>query len=144
MAKAGKLTKIYVTTISTGETPVTTNTWIAGELSNSLSMNMGTVGYSDKASAWEDFFALKGNWDASASFNLDNSASGQQKSLLQSFVAGTKVKIFIGELSEGAQSDGIGGEAIITAVSQSSDQDGVVSRDISFQGCGAPTPVYPA
>lgn len=144
MAKAGKLRRIYLTTV-TGEDPVvTTNTWISGEISNSLNINRETIGFSDKASEWDDFLAGKGSWDASASFNLDNSADGKQKELLQSLVSGTKVKLFIGELAEGAQSDGIGGDAIITSISESSDVGGVVSRDISFRGCGAPVPVYPA
>ena len=64
--------------------------------------------------------------------------------MLQALVAGTKVKIFIGELADGEQSDGVAGDALITSISESSEQDGIVSRDISFQGCGAPTPVYPS
>lgn len=143
MAKAGKIRRIYLTTTS-GEPAVTTNTWISGETSNSLNINRATIGFSDKSSEWDDFMAGKGSWDASANFNLDNSSTAKQKEMLQALVAGTKVKIFIGELADGEQSDGVAGDALITSISESSEQDGIVSRDISFQGCGAPTPVYPS
>lgn len=147
MAKSGRERKIYLTTIEENEDPtpdVITNTWIAGETSNSLDISRETFGGGDKSSTWDDFFAGKGSWSGSASFNLDNSADEEQITLLDSLVAGTKVLLFIGELDEeGAQSDGIGGTAIITSISETNADGSVSSRDISFQGDGEPSVAKP-
>ena len=71
---------------------------------------------------------------------MDNSADQEQITLLTSLVAGTKVLLFIGELDDDddAQSDGIGGTAIITSISETNADGSVSSRDISFQGDGSP------
>lgn len=148
MAKSGRERKIYLTTIVEGEganPDVTTNTWIAGETSNSLDISRETFGGGDKSSTWDDFFAGKGSWSGSASFNLDNSADEKQITLLDSLVAGTKVLLFIGELDENdAKSDGIGGTAIITSISETNADGSVSSRDISFQGDGTPSVTKPS
>lgn len=136
MAVSGRTRKIYLS-VEGGAT----NTWIAGEISNSLDISRETFGGADKASLWDDFFAGKGSWSGSASFNLDNTAGGGQISLLNSIIAGTYVYLFVGELNGTAQSDGIFGKAIVTSVSESNADGSVSSRDISFQGCGAPTKV---
>ena len=136
MATSGRARKIYLS-VEGGAT----NTWIAGEISNSLDISRETFGGTDKESLWDDFFAGKGSWSGSASFNLDNTAGGGQITLLNSIIAGTYVYLFVGELSEGAQSNGIFGKAIVTSVSESNADGSVSSRDISFQGCGAPTKV---
>lgn len=148
MAKSGRQRKIYLTTIEEKVDPtpdVTTNTWIAGETSNSLDISRETFGGGDKSSTWDDFFAGKGSWSGSASFNLDNSADEKQITLLDSLVAGTKVLLFIGELDENdAKSDGIGGTAIITSISETNADGSVSSRDISFQGDGTPSVAKPS
>ena len=148
MAKSGRERKIYLTTIVDGgeEPDVITNTWIAGETSNSLDISRETFGGGDKSSTWDDFFAGKGSWSGSAAFNLDNSADQEQITLLNSLVAGTKVLLFIGELDDDddAQSDGIGGTAIITSISETNADGSVSSRDISFQGDGEPEVVEPS
>lgn len=136
MAVSGRTRKIYLSVEGGG-----TNTWITGEISNSLDISRETFGGADKSSLWDDFFAGKGSWSGSASFNLDNTAGGGQISLLNSIIAGTYVYLFVGELSGGAQSSGIFGKAIVTSVSESNADGSVSSRDISFQGCGAPTKV---
>ena len=136
MATSGRARKIYLS-VEGGST----NNWIAGEISNSLDISRETFGGTDKESLWDDFFAGKGSWSGSASFNLDNTASGGQIALLNSIIAGTYVYLFVGELSGSAQSDGIFGKAIVTSVSESNADGSVSSRDISFQGCGAPTKV---
>lgn len=136
MAVSGRTRKIYLS-VEGGAT----NTWITGEISNSLDISRETFGGADKSSLWDDFFAGKGSWSGSASFNLDNTAGGGQISLLNSIIAGTYVYLFVGELNGGAQSDGIFGKAIVTSVSESNADGSVSSRDISFQGCGAPTKV---
>jgi len=136
MATSGRARKIYLS-VAGGAT----NTWIAGEISNSLDISRETFGGTDKESLWDDFFAGKGSWSGSASFNLDNTAGGGQISLLNSIIAGTYVYLFVGELNGGAQGNGIFGKAIVTSVSESNADGSVSTRDISFQGCGAPTKV---
>lgn len=137
MAVSGRTRQIYLSAEEGA-----TNTWIKGEISNSLDISRETFGGADKSSLWDDFFAGKGSWSGSASFNLDNTANGGQISLLDSIIAGTYVYLFVGEVSSsGAQSDGIFGKAIVTSVSESNADGSVSSRDISFQGCGAPTKV---
>ena len=136
MATSGRARKIYLS-VAGGAT----NTWITGEISNSLDISRETFGGTDKESLWDDFFAGKGSWSGSASFNLDNTAGGGQISLLNSIIAGTYVYLFVGELNGGAQGNGIFGKAIVTSVSESNADGSVSTRDISFQGCGAPTKV---
>lgn len=136
MATSGRARKIYLSVEGRS-----TNTWITGEISNSLDISRETFGGTDKESLWDDFFAGKGSWSGSASFNLDNTAGGGQISLLNSIIAGTYVYLFVGELNGGTQSNGIFGKAIVTSVSESNADGSVSSRDISFQGCGAPTKV---
>ena len=136
MATSGRARKIYLSVEGRA-----TNTWITGEISNSLDISRETFGGTDKASLWDDFFAGKGSWSGSASFNLDNTAGGGQISLLNSIIAGTYVYLFVGELNGGAQGNGIFGKAIVTSVSESNADGSVSTRDISFQGCGAPTKV---
>lgn len=136
MATSGRARKIYLS-VEGGAT----NTWIKGEISNSLDISRETFGGADKTTLWDDFFAGKGSWSGSASFNLDNTAGGGQILLLNSIIAGDYVYIFVGELNGGAQGNGIFGKAIVTSVSESNADGSVSSRDISFQGCGAPTKV---
>ena len=137
MAVSGRTRKIYLSS-----SDKSTNTWIVGETSNSLDISRETFGGGAKEDEWDDFFAGRGSWTASASFNLDNSADKNQISLLNSLIAGTKVYLFIGTVtSGGAQTEGVWGEALVTSVSESNADGSVSSRDVSFQGCGAPTKV---
>ena len=137
MAVSGRTRKIYLSSSDKG-----TNTWIVGETSNSLDISRETFGGGAKEDEWDDFFAGRGSWTASASFNLDNSAEKNQISLLDSLIAGTKVHLFIGTVtSGGAQTEGVWGEALVTSVSESNADGSVSSRDVSFQGCGEPTKV---
>ncbi len=137
MAVSGRTRKIYLSS-----SDKSTNTWIVGETSNSLDISRETFGGGAKEDEWDDFFAGRGSWTASASFNLDNSADKNQISLLNSLIAGTKVYLFIGTVTAaGAQTEGVWGEALVTSVSESNADGSVSSRDISFQGCGAPTKV---
>lgn len=136
MATSGRTRKIYLSSADK-----TTNTWIVGETSNSLDISRETFGGGAKEDDWDDFFAGRGSWTASASFNLDNSASKNQISLLNSLIAGTKVYLFIGTVTSGAQTEGVWGEALVTSVSESNADGSVSSRDVSFQGCGAPVKI---
>src|SRR5574344_7681 len=123
MATAGITRKIYITTT---ESNVTTNTWIAGEISNSIDLSDSPIDVSDKDSAWDAFISGQKSWSASAEFNLDNASTGKQKELLQNLITGTKVKIFIGIVSgtTPVQTDGIAGEAIIESISESAEKGG--------------------
>ena len=137
MVVSGRTRKIYLSSSDKG-----TNTWIVGETSNSLDISRETFGGGAKEDEWDDFFAGRGSWTASASFNLDNRADKNQISLLNSLIAGTKVYLFIGTVtSGGVQTEGVWGEALVTSVSESNADGSVSSRDVSFQGCGAPTKV---
>ncbi len=137
MAVSGRARKIYLSSSDKA-----TNTWIVGETSNNLDISRETFGGGAKEDDWDDFFAGRGSWTASASFNLDNSADKNQISLLNSLIAGTKVYLFIGTVTGGgAQTEGVWGEALVTSVSESNADGSVSSRDVSFQGCGAPTKV---
>jgi predicted secreted protein len=140
--KSGNARRIYLT-VGSGNG---TDTWIAGEQSNSVDLNNNAIDASDKSTEWDQFISGNKNWTANGTFNLDNSASQQQKTLLQSLVSGAKVKLFIGELtgSGSGRSDGIAGEAIISTISETAERNGIVSRQVTFQGTGAPTMVYPA
>jgi hypothetical protein len=137
MAVSGRTRKIYLSS-----SDKSTNTWIVGETSNSLDISRETFGGGAKEDEWDDFFAGRGSWTASASFNLDNSADKNQISLLNSLIAGTEVYLFIGTVtSGGTQTEGVWGKALVTSVSESNADGSVSSRDVSFQGCGAPTKV---
>lgn len=136
MAVSGRTRKIYLSS-----SDKSTNTWIVGETSNSLDISRETFGGGAKEDEWDDFFAGRGSWTASASFNLDNSADKNQISLLNSLIAGTEVYLFIGTVTSGAQTEGVWGKALVTSVSESNADGSVSSRDVSFQGCGAPVKI---
>lgn len=139
--KSGNKHRVYLTTGS-GQG---TDTWIAGEQSNTVDFNNNAIDASDKSTEWDQFISGNKNWTASATFNLDSSASNGQKTLLQSLVSGVKVKIFIGEIGSGSgRAEGTAGEAIITAISQTAERNNILSRQVTFQGTGAPTIVYPS
>jgi predicted secreted protein len=139
--KSGNKHRVYLTT---GSGSGASDTWIAGEQSNTVDFNNNAIDASDKSTEWDQFISGNKNWTASATFNLDSSASNGQKTLLQSLVNGAKVKVFIGEVNNSARSEGTAGEAIITAISQTAERNGILSRQVTFQGTGAPTIVYPA
>ena len=140
MAVSGRTRRVYLTKVE----DEVTNTWIAGETSNSLDISREVFGGGDKSESWDSFFAGKGNWNGSASFNLSNEASDEQIGLLTSLKAGDKVAVFVGDLVETEEdvfslSDGIGGAAYITSISETNSDGSVSSRDISFQGDGEPS-----
>jgi predicted secreted protein len=139
--KSGNKRRVYLST--SGSTP--TNTWIAGEQSNSVNYTNNAIDASDKSTEWDQFISGNKNWTASATFNLDNSASQQQKTLLQSLVNGASVMIFIGELGSGsAIVEGMAGTAIVSAISETAERNGIITREVTFTGSGAPTLTYPA
>lgn len=138
--KSGNKRRVYLTTGSGN-----TRTWIAGEQSNSIDYTNTALDASDKSTEWDQFISGNKNWTASATFNLDNAASGQQKTLLQSLISGQAVSIFIGELGSGnAIAEGMAGTAIITSISETAERNGIITREITFTGSGAPVMTFPA
>ena len=140
--KSGNKRRVY---ISTTVGSAATKTWIAGEQSNSVNYTNNAIDASDKSTEWDQFISGNKSWTASATFNLDNAASTQQKTLLQSLVSGAEVDIFIGELGSGnGIVEGMAGKAIISAISETAERNGIITREVTFTGSGAPTITYPA
>ena len=138
--KSGNKRRVYLTTGSGN-----TRTWIVGEQSNSIDYTNNALDASDKSTEWDQFISGNKNWTATATFNLDNAATAQQKTLLQSLISGTAVSIFIGELGSGnAIAEGMAGSAIITAISETAERNGIITREITFTGSGAPSVTFPA
>lgn len=138
--KSGNKRRVYLTTGSGN-----TRTWIVGEQSNSIDYTNNALDASDKSTEWDQFISGNKNWTATATFNLDNAASSQQKTLLQSLISGAAVSIFIGELGSGnAIAEGMAGTAIITAISETAERNGIITREITFTGSGAPVMTFPA
>jgi predicted secreted protein len=138
--KSGNKRRVYLTTGSGN-----TRTWIAGEQSNSIDYTNNALDASDKSTEWDQFISGNKNWTATATFNLDNAASSQQKTLLQSLMNGDAVSIFIGELGSGsAIAEGMAGTAIITSISETAERNGIITREITFTGSGAPVMTFPA
>ena len=77
--KSGNKRRVYITT----GTSTTTNTWIAGEQSNSVNYTNNAIDASDKSTEWDKFISGNKSWTATATFNLDNSSTQQQKVLLR-------------------------------------------------------------
>ena len=138
--KSGNKRRVYLTTGSGN-----TRTWIAGEQSNSIDYTNNALDASDKSTEWDQFISGNKNWTATATFNLDNAATSQQKTLLQSLISGAAVSIFIGELGSGnAIAEGMAGSAIITSISETAERNGIITREITFTGSGVPTMTFPA
>ena len=138
--KSGNKRRVYLTTGSGN-----TRTWIVGEQSNSIDYTNNALDASDKSTEWDQFISGNKNWTATATFNLDNAATAQQKTLLQSLISGAAVSIFIGELGSGnAIAEGMAGSAIITSISETAERNGIITREITFTGSGAPTVTFPA
>ena len=138
--KSGNKRRVYLSASGSASS----NTWIAGEQSNSINFTNNALDASDKSTEWDQFISGNKSWTASATFNLDNSASGEQKKLLQALVSGEEVNIFIGELGSGSgRVDGVAGKAIISAISETAERNGIITREVTFTGSGAPSMVYP-
>ena len=77
--KSGNKRRVYLSASGSASS----NTWIAGEQSNSVNYTNNALDASDKSTEWDQFISGNKSWTASATFNLDNNASGEQKKLLQ-------------------------------------------------------------
>ena len=138
--KSGNKRRVYLTTGSGSGT----NTWIAGEQSNSIDYTNNAIDASDKSTEWDQFISGNKSWTVSATFNLDNSSTQQQKVLLQSLISGASVRIFVGELGSGnGVVEGLAGTGIVSSISETAERNGIISREVTFTGSGAPTITYP-
>ena len=141
MVKSGNKRRVYLTTGSGAGT----NTWIAGEQSNSVEFTNNALDASDKSTEWDQYISGNKSWTVSATFNLDNTASQQQKALLQALISGAAVRIFVGELGSGnGVVEGTAGSGIVTSISETAERNGILSREITIQGSGAPTVTFPS
>lgn len=113
-----------------------TNTYVQGQMSGSLSINDELIDVSDKIDTWVRYISGRKAWSASVGVNLDNSATAKQIKFLESLVAGTKIKVFIGVLEADQQSDGVIGEAYVASVEDTFDNNAVSSRSINLTGSG--------
>lgn len=136
MAKNGNDHRLYAVEAST-------NTYVAGQTSVNYTMNDELIETSDKLSEWATFISGKKGWSGSCTFNLDNTASAKQIELVKSLKKGMTITIFIGELKEDQQSDGVAGEVYITSVENNADSNAVISRSVNFTGNGEPTIIEP-
>lgn len=141
--KSGNKRRVYLTTPGSGSGGGT-NTWIAGEQSNSVDYTNNAIDASDKSTEWDQFISGNKSWTASATFNLDNAASNEQKKLLQALVTGDLVTIFIGEIANNAVVEGMAGHAVISSISETAERNGIITREVTFTGSGAPTITYPS
>lgn len=137
MAENGNKRKVYLVNEST-------NTFVVGQTSGSLSVNDELLDVSDKTHEWSQYVSGKKAWSATVGVNLDNSASAKQIEFLESLVAGTTVKVFIGVLKDDQQSDGVIGEALVASVEDTFDNGSVSSRSINLTGVGPLTIVKPS
>lgn len=136
MAEIGNKRKVYLV-------DDTTNTYVVGQTSGSISLNNELVDSSDKSSEWAEYISGQKSWSITVAVNLDNSATANQVKFLESLIEGTRVKVFIGVLSADQQSDGFVGEAMVASVEDSYDKGSISSRSISLTGTGAIAMVKP-
>lgn len=136
MAENGNKRKVYLVDDNT-------NTYVVGQTSGSLSVNDELLDVSDKTHEWSQYVSGKKAWSATVGVNLDNSATAHQIKFLDSLIAGTKVKVFIGVLNGDQQSDGVVGEAYVASVEDTFDNGSVSSRSINLTGVGPLTMVKP-
>lgn len=115
----------------TGES---TNTALVGELSSQWTINGNIIDVSDKDSSW--FEGMAGNKSGEASASLTFQKGTNQETIMDALLAGSAVSIFIGEVSSGAQADGILGSALIASISESDPDNDKVTWDISFTFTG--------
>ena len=132
--KLGNKNRIYVTDelVSTA-TSVTESDWVAGETTNTINLNGNQIEVSDKNSgAWQKFIPGVKGGTIDATFNtLD--ADEKQKSLINSFIAGQTVFLFVGDINAKV---GYACEAIIASVTETNDNAAVSTRSVSFVANG--------
>ena len=120
------------------------STYVIGQTSGSLSLNDELIDASDKTDQWARYVSGKKAWSASLGVTLNNTVNAKQREFITSLTKGTKVKVFVGVLSENKQSDGVVGEAWVASIEDSFDNNTLSSRSITLTGDGEPTFIHPA
>lgn len=136
MAIAGKTHRVYMVT------GASTNTVVAGEISSNWTVNGEVIDVSDKDSDWFQGIMGRKSWEASASFTY--AVNSNQETFFTSLTAGTEVSLFIGQVTTGTQTAGVLGTALIASISQANEDNGKVTRDVTFTGTGELQLITPA
>ena len=135
MATHGNKRKMYLTTAAGGSS----YTWLAGEQSNTISIEAEMLEATDKSSAWKQYVPGMKGGTAEVTVFADGDDAGQ-KSLLNSLFKGDKVFCFIGELGSGnTPAEGETFEAYVTSISTPAENGSLITRSISLQITGEVT-----
>ena len=117
--------------------------WLAGEQSNSFNRTANPIEGTDKSVTWQQFIAGVRGATASVTVYADDTTGLPQASILESWEAGQKVKCFVGEIdSSGVDPVIVSGdafEAVITAISDTNNNNEVASRDVQLSASGVVT-----
>lgn len=117
-----------------------TFTWLEGEQSNSFNRSAETIDISDKDGDWMEVLAGRRGATADVTVHLDDSSGEPQHSMLAAFHEGDYVYCFVGVLGSGSTpSSGDFFKAVITAINDTAEKDGVASRQMTLQSSGEPT-----
>ena len=114
--------------------------WLTGEQTNSFNRSGNLVEVSDKSTVWQKFIAGVRGATASVTVHADDS-DAQQTAVINALAAGTKVYVFIGEVTGSGTitlSKGDAFEAYVGAVNDTNDNGAVASRQIELTVDGAP------
>ena len=136
MAENGSNRKLYLVKDDT-------TTYVVGQTSSNLSMNDELLDASDKMDQWTKYISGQKSWSASVTLNLNNNATAKQVDFIKALVAGTEVGIFVGELKNDKQSDGVAGNAMVASVEDTYDKGALAARTVNLTGNGQPTIIYP-
>lgn len=141
MAILGNARRCYIGTSLTGGW-----TWLTGEQTNNFNRSGNLVEVSDKSTVWQKFISGVRGATASVTVHADDSDE-QQRGLIDALAEGTKVFVFIGEVTTSGStvtlSKGDAFEAYVGAVNDTNDNGAVASRQIELTADGAPVH-YPA
>lgn len=138
MATLGNNRRVYIVTTNSS---TTTYTWLTGEQTNSFNLTSEAIETSDKSTEWAQFISGKKGATAEVTVYADNT-NAQQQAALKALTTGADVKVFIGALtgtSTKTPSEGDVFSAVVTAISDTSDNGAVATRSISLTANGAVT-----
>lgn len=136
MAENGSNRKLYLVKDDS-------TTYVVGQTSSNLSLNDELLDASDKMDQWTKYISGQKSWSSSVTLNLNNNATAKQVDFIKALVAGTEVGIFVGELKNDKQSDGVAGNAMVASVEDTYDKGALAARTVNLTGNGQPTIIYP-
>lgn len=123
--------KLYLSTGSMDEF-----TWITGEQTSSINLSADMLEVSDKSTEWKQYIPSVKGGTIDATFFAEY-GNTQQSGLMESLMVGSKVYVFLGEVSEDEPKNGYFFAAYVTSISDSFDNAGVASRSVSLQITGS-------